>query len=333
MYDATFPLADFRTQSGITLDLQLAYRVHGEPNAAGSNIVLLPTYFSGRASDNDYLIGEHKALDPGRYCIVVPSLFGNGVSSSPSNAPAPWSRSRFPRLTYFDNVAAQHALLTQVFGANQLQAVIGFSMGAMQAWQWAAQYPSMVQRVVSICGSARTAEHNQLFLDGLVAALTADGSFRAGEYDTPPIQGLEAFSVVYAGWFASQRFFADQRYREAGINDLAGLVGLAKQIFMSHDANDLLAMAATWRAGDPGANDVYAGSFEKAMQAIGARALVMPCDTDLYFRVSDNEAEVAMLKNATLAPIRSDFGHLAGGGFDSAALTFITARIHAFLAE
>ena len=224
-----------------------------------SNIVLLPTYFSGRASDNDYLIGEDRALDLDRYCIVVPSLFGNGVSSSPSNAPALWSRSRFPRLTYFDNVAAQHALLTQVFGAKQLQAVIGSSMGAMQAWQWATQYSSMVRRVVAICGTARTAEHKQLFLDGVRAALTADGNFSAGEYDTPPIKGLEAFSIVYAGWFASQRFFADRRYREAGINDLAGLVAFAKQVFMSHDANDLLAMAATWRAGDPGANNAYGG--------------------------------------------------------------------------
>ena len=331
MYDATFPLPDFRPQSGITLDLQLAYRVHGEPNAAASNIVLLPTYFSGRASDNDYLIGEDRALDPDRYCIVVRSLFGNGVSSSPSNAPAPWSRSRFPRLTYFDNVAAQHALLTQVFGARQLQAVIGFSMGAMQAWQWATQYPSMVRRIVAICGSARTAEHNQLFLDGVCAALTADGNLCAGEYDTPPIQGLEALSIVYAGWFASQRFFADRRYRDAGINDLAGLVAFAKQVFMSHDANDLLTMAATWRAGDPGANDTYGGNFEAAMRGITARALVMPCDTDLYFRVSDNEAEVALLNDATLAPIRSDFGHLAGGGFDAAALAFITTRIRAFL--
>ena len=58
---------------------------------------------------------------------------------------------------------------------------------------------------------------------------------------------------------------------------------------------------------------------------------VMPCDTDLYFRVSDCEAEAALLADAELEPIRSDFGHAAGGGFDSMAAPSLNARIKAFL--
>jgi homoserine O-acetyltransferase len=331
MRDDTFQITGFRTQAGVTLDLRLAYRVHGELNSAKSNLIVYPTYYSGLSDDNGYLIGPDRALDPAKYCIVVPNLFGNGVSSSPSNTAEPWSRARFPLLTYFDNVAAQHRLIDQVFGAARVFAVVGYSMGAMQAYQWAAQYPSQVERLVAICGSARTAEHNQLFLDSLRAALTADAAFNGGDYAQPPRKGLEAFSTIYASWLASQKFFADRLYRRLGVDDLASFVAFTKTVFMRHDANDLLAMAATWRAGDPSANETYRGDFARSLRSIEARALVMPCDTDLYFRVSDNEAEVALLRDATFAPIRSDFGHVAGGGIDPEALAFIDARIKAFL--
>jgi homoserine O-acetyltransferase/O-succinyltransferase len=111
------------------------------------------------------------------------------------------------------------------------------------------------------------------------------------------------------------------------------VVELAKSVFMAQDANDLLAMAATWRAGNPSANPVYNGDFEKALRSVTARGLVMPCVSDLYFRVSDNQREVALLGNAELAPIQSDFGHLAGAGLDPSAITFINDKLSSLLAS
>ena len=331
MTDQRFELKGFTTQSGATLDVRLAYCVHGKLNAAKDNLILLPTYYSGRSENNDYLIGERMALDPRKYCIVVPNLFGNGVSSSPSNTPEPWSAANFPIMSFYDNVACQQQLVREVFDAERLHAVIGHSMGAMQAYQWASQFPTMVERFVAICGSARTSEHNQLFLDGVVATLKADGDFNDGDYDDPPRRGLEAFSVVYAGWFASQKFYSEQLYKEIGAQSMSDILDMAKQIFMSHDANDLIAMAATWRVGDVSANKRYCGDFQKAMRSISARGLVMPCDTDLYFRVSVNEQEVVLLADCEFAPIRSDFGHIAGSGRDPRALAFIDTKIRALL--
>ncbi|HEX4023976.1 MAG TPA: alpha/beta fold hydrolase [Steroidobacteraceae bacterium] len=211
--------------------------------------------------------------------------------------------------------------------------VVGYSMGAMQAFQWAAQYPAAVDRFVAICGTARTAEHNQLFLDSLRAAFCADAAFNNGDYESPPLRGFEAFATIYASWLTSQRFFARRLYRQVGpgIEDLDGFVALVKAFFMRHDANDLLAMAATWRAGDPSANDIYRGDFARAMRAISARGLIMPCDTDLYFRAEDSEADAALLSDCEFEPIRSDFGHAAGGGFDAAAVRLLNARIRRFL--
>ena len=331
MTDQLFKIDSFKTQGSQILDLELAYQVHGQINAARDNLILFPTYYAGHSEDNAYLIGEDMALDPRKYCIVIPNLFGNGVSSSPSNSPQPWAAGRFPFLSYYDNVACQCRLVREQFDVDRIHTVIGFSMGAMQAYQWAAQYPNMVQRFIAICGSARTSEHNKLFLDGVVAALKADGEFNDGNYTSPPARGLEAFSTVYAGWFASQKFYTKQLYRSIGIEDTAGMIDFAKSVFMQLEANDLITMAETWRAGDPGANTLYGGDFARAMGAIRARGLVMPCDTDLYFRLSDNEDEVAMLNDAVFAPIRSDFGHLAGSGMDTDATHFIDSRIKMLL--
>ena len=201
----------------------------------------------------------------------------------------------------------------------------------MQAWEWAAQAPDSVENFAAICGSSRCYEHNQLFLDGVCAALRADAAFADGEYEAPPVRGLEAFSIVYAGWFASQKFYSEQVYRDLGLGTAADMVEVAKRVFMDQDANNLLAMASTWRAGDISANAQFAGDLEAAIGSITARGLLMPCDSDLYFRLSDNEKEVALLAAGTLAPIRSEFGHLAGGGSDPAAVDFIDARLRELL--
>ena len=333
MVDKTFDIPAFEAQCGGTINLKLAYRVYGELNATKDNLIVVPTHYVGRSDDVAFLIGEEMALDPRKYCIVVPNLFGNGVSSSPSNTPAPFAANRFPTLTYHDNVVCQRRLIETVFGVKRLCLVVGFSMGAMQAYEWATQTPDKVQRFAAICGSARTYEHNQLFLDSVCTALTTDVAYRDGTYTSPPTRGLEAFSITYAAWFASQQFYSEQIYRAAGFERMQDVVDHAKLSFMAQDANDLLAMAATWRAGDPSANPIYNGDFEKALRSITARGLVMPCESDLYFRGSDNRREVDYLSNAELAPIQADYGHLAGAGLDPSAVLFINRKLSELLAS
>ena len=103
-YDV-FRLGDVVLQSGAVLgDASLAYRTYGRLNAARDNCIVFPTYYTGTHRSNERLIGPGRALDPARYFIVVPNLFGNGLSSSPSNMPAPFAGNRFPRATVFDNV-------------------------------------------------------------------------------------------------------------------------------------------------------------------------------------------------------------------------------------
>ena len=328
-----FELGDVALQSGITLRrAKLAYKTYGELAPSRDNVIVMPTYYGGQHADNEAMIGSGRALDPARYFIVVPNMFGNGLSSSPSNTPPPFDRAAFPEVSLYDNVTCQHRLVTEHLGIDRIRLVVGFSMGAQQAFQWGALYSDIVEAIAPFCGSARTSPHNQLFLEGVKAALLADNSFADGWYNTPPIRGLLAFSRVYAGWVFSQDFFREQEYRKIGLASMEDTVRFLEGYFRRRDANDLLAMLSTWQHADISANPIHKGDFNAALEAIRCRAIVMPCTTDLYFRVHDNRLEVEQMPNAELRPIPSIWGHAAGLGANPPDTEFIDAALNELLA-
>jgi homoserine O-acetyltransferase len=216
-------------------------------------------------------------------------------------------------------------------GIDRIKLVVGFSMAAQQAFQWGALYPEMMQAIAPLCGSARTSPHNYLFLDGAKAALLADAAFEDGWYLSPPVRGLRAFSRVYAGWALSQDFFREQEYRKLGLASTEDTVRFLESYFLRSDANDLLAMLWTWQHADISANPRYHGDFDAALRAIQARAIVMPGETDLYFRVRDNQLEVERMPNAELRPIPSIWGHAAALGVNPADNEFIDTALKELL--
>ncbi len=121
-------------------------------------------------SDNIWLIGEDKALNPEKYFIIIPALFGNGQSSSPSNSP---SLRPFPICLFYDNALAQHTFVTKHLGINHARAVLEWSMGAGQTYQWVTQYPDFMDLIFPFCGAAKTSLHNQVVLEGVKSALLA----------------------------------------------------------------------------------------------------------------------------------------------------------------
>lgn len=101
----TFNLGDVVLQSGQTIrNAILAYKTYGKLNAEKDNVIVYQCWYSGTHKENEWLIGEGKALDPQKYFIIIPNIFGNGLSSSPSNTPAPYNEARFPHVTAYDNV-------------------------------------------------------------------------------------------------------------------------------------------------------------------------------------------------------------------------------------
>lgn len=330
-----YGLENWMLQSGQTLPrVRLVYTTHGTLNRERDNAIVFPTHYGGTHADNEWLIGPGKALDPTRHFILVPNMLANGQSSSPSNTPTPHDRANFPLVTIYDNVALQQRLLSDRFGVERLQMVVGFSMGAQQAYQWAVSYPAMVERIVPICGSARTSPHNWVFLEGVMAALRADAAWRGGWYDTPPLTGLRALGRVWAGWGHSQEFYRRHVYLEEGYTSLEDFIVRSwEESFLGHDANDLLALARTWQHADVGATPGFDGDFERALGAITARALIMPCETDLYFPPEDNAYEARHIPGAEFRPIPSIWGHVAGGGGEPASAAFIDRAVAEWLAS
>ncbi len=330
-----FDLGNLVLQSGATLrGAKLAFKTHGSLNADKDNAIVFPTFFGGQHTHNEGIIREGRALDPSKYFIIVPDMLGNGVSSSPSNTPPPYDRARFPGVSLYDNVMCQHRLVTERFNIERVAMVTGWSMGGQQTYQWGSLFPDMVERILPICGSARTSHHNFVFLEGVKAALTADDAWQGGWYRDPPTKGLRAMGRVYAGWAVSQAFYREEVYLKIGYSSLEDyLVDFWEGRRVGSDANDLLAMIWTWQHADISANPVYQGDFKKALGAIKAKAIVMPGKTDLYFPPEDNEAEVAEMPDAELRPIESVWGHLAGGpGFNPVDAQFVDAAMRELLA-
>jgi len=323
-----FNLGDVHLQSGeILRDAHLAYQTYGELNATRDNVVVLPTFFSAHHTDTEAMMAGGRALDPRRYFIVVPNMIGNGLSSSPSNTPAPQGRAGFPHVTVYDNVLCQHRLITEHLGIERVRLVTGFSMGAQQSFHWGALFPDIVRAIAPICGTARTSPHNYVFLEGIKAALQADAAFAGGMYERPPEVGIRAFGRVYAGWLYSQDFYREREHIKLGFETVNDVIAAVEARYLQRDANDLLAMLWTWQHADISANPVFNGDLTRALRHITPRAIVMPSETDLYFRVRDNELEVREMPNATLRPIPSIWGHTAGRGINPPDNAFIDAGL------
>ena len=305
-----FELGEVTLQSGVTLpDAMLAYKTYGTLNARGDNAIVMPTFYTGTHVRNEGYLRALPALDPSRYFIVSIDMFGNGLSSSPSNTPPPFDGPRFPVVTLHDNVACQHRLLTEALGVKRIALVMGWSMAGCQSYQWGSQYPDMVDAILPFCASARTSPHNKVFLEGAKAALLADGAFADGDYTAPPEAGLKAFGRVYAGWAYSQTFYRERLHRELGFETWLELLVDWENDHLAWDANDLLAKLRTWQLGDISATARYRGDFEGALGAIRARAILVPCTTDLYFPPEDNAIEAQHMPRADFRPYDSAWGH------------------------
>jgi homoserine O-acetyltransferase len=330
-----YVIDNFTTEGGITLPkARLVYGTYGHLNRARDNAILLPSHYMATYQGYEWLIGPDKALDTTKYFLIATELFGNDRSSSPSNTPEPYHGPRFPLITIRDNVEAVHRLLLNQFNISHLRAIIGFSMGAQQAFQWAVSYPTFADRLVATAGTAKNYPHGVVRLEGQIAALTADAAFMNGNYTTPPRKGIEAFSVVWAGWLYSQEWWRKELWRvraKPGTTFEQVLTNYRSHFIEGADANDLILQMRTWENHDVGASKGFGGDLEKALRSIQVPLLYMPSETDLYFPIGDAKYEAALMPTVTFMPIPSVWGHTAGAASNSVDAAFLNENIGKFL--
>ena len=329
-------LEGFATEGGAVLpEARVVYGTYGTLNAAGDNAVLLPSHYMADLHGYDWLIGPGKALDPGKLFLVTTEMFGNGRSSSPSNTAEPLHGPRFPAIAIRDDVEAARRLLVDHLGVRHLRAVIGFSMGAQQALQWAVSHPGFMDRVVATSGTARTYGHGIVRLDGQIAAIETDAAFAGGDYAAEPTRGIEATALVWLGWLYSQEWWRRELWRgdqPPGTTLHEAVARMTHEFFAGADANDLIAQMRTWQAHDVGGTAPFAGDLAAALGSIRAPVLYMPSATDLYFPVEDARSEAVFIPHCEFVPIPSLWGHPAGAGASPEDARFLNEHIAAFLA-
>lgn len=310
-------LGHFSLESGAVLEsAALAYVTDGALNAAGDNVVLVPSYYSGTHASYAKWIGPGRALDTKKYFVVRTNMLGNGLSTSPSNYPG-----SFPFVSIGDNVRAQFDLLTRGLGISRIALAVGWSLGAMQSLHWGMTYPGMVARVMAVCGTTYCWPLNAVFLHGLAPVLEAAGTLREDA-------ALRMFGRAYAGWAYSASFFREELYRALGFADVEALLRSWEQDHLQHRAVDLLAALNTWRGAALPNQQVR----DAALGRLQARCLLMPCETDVYFTVEEARLEAAAMPCVEVVPMASPFGHCAGApGRFAAETRLIEAQMQALL--
>ncbi|QEE30560.1 alpha/beta fold hydrolase [Terriglobus albidus] len=240
--DAHYVNYKFRDGQSLS-DLRFHYLVLGHPHKDSSgnidNAVLFLhwTNASSEALSNaefrSALFSAGGPLDEARYFVIIPDEVGHGRSSKPSDG----LKMAFPHYGYSDMVDLQHKLVVETLGIQHLHAVIGMSMGCMNAWQWAESYPDAMDGIMPIaCFPAPISGRNLLWRRMLVNDIRSDPGWEDGNYQHQPpsaARGLLLARLMIDGVPALQ-----QEVRSAQSAD--GFIQGVKRQAATVDANDLL---------------------------------------------------------------------------------------------
>lgn len=321
-------------EGGVIRDLQLAHTTRGELNAAKDNAILVTTWYSGTHEiwTREYIGPEH-ALNPDDYFVVVINQIGNGLSTSPHNAPDEISMSRFPKVRIGDDVVAQERLLRERYGIERLQLVVGGSMGGQQAWEWAVRFPDKVLRAAPIAATAQNTPHDFLFTETLVETIECDPGFAAGEYGSHEdvVDGLKRHAKLWAAMGFSTEFFKTEHWRGIGFDSREALqTAFMEPYFTAMDPNDLLAMAWKWQRGDVARN--AGGDLAAALGRVTAKLVAMPISEDMFFPPRDCAADAALVPGAEVKVIDSISGHLGLFNLEPTYIQQVDANLRELLA-
>jgi homoserine O-acetyltransferase/O-succinyltransferase len=183
-------LGDFKLQNGSTIrDLRLGYRTLGKLNSDRSNVILWPSWLGGTTQDLLPFIGPNNVVDSGKYFVILVDALGNHVSSSPSNSKRQ-PLMTFPEFTVRDMVEAQHRLAAEVFHLQHIHAVMGISLGAMQAFAWALVYPDFMDLAIPMLGSPQSTSYDKLLWTTEIEAMESDPAWNHGHPTKPLSQGI-----------------------------------------------------------------------------------------------------------------------------------------------
>ena len=296
-------LGDLKLESGATIhDCKLGYRTFGKLNAAKSNAILFPTWFTGRSGDAGANIGPGRIVDDTKYYIIVVDSLGNGVSCSPSNSTTQHGVD-FPQFTIHDMVESEHRLLTETLHLAHIHAVVGISMGGMQTFEWVVTYPQMMDLAVPIVGTPQQSSYDLLLWDAEKAALMADPGWQGGHYTRRPALPMVAY--LHEMNLSTPEFRVDHTTREQ-FPEYFHRIGTENNL--GHDANDYLRQLEAMIPHDI----AHGGTLYAAAAKIKAKMLIVNARQD-HMVDPIPALGFAKLIHAPTIVLESDCGHMSPG--------------------
>ena len=278
-------------------DCQLGYRTFGRLDATKSNVIVFPTWASGKTAQIIPLIAPGGLLDSSKYFVVAIDSFANGISSSPSNSKLQ-PRLNFPQITIHDMVVAEHMLLTKELGLDHVFAVVGVSMGGMQTFDWVVSYPTFMDKAVPIVGSPKLPGYDLLLWQSEIDAIKADPGWMGGNYTTnpPTLAAARISALTLSTPTAVDKQMPDGKLSKRVTEASGGM-----------DANDRIRQAEAMMALD--ISKSAGGSMEAAAQQIRATLLVIVSKQD-HTVTPQPALDLAKLLNAQVLEIDSPCGHV-----------------------
>ena len=264
-------LGDLGLESGESiLDYRQSYVTHGELNREKSNAVLVCISLTGNHHRLDFLIGQGRALDPAHDFIIAADPIGNGLSTSPSNS-GQQPGMRFPRFTIRDMVESQYRLLTRQFGISRLKAVIGASMGGMQALQWAVSHQRFMRACVAMTPMAKTSPWAVLVTETARSCLMADPAWTGDGFSSEPERGWRAYTGLMTALLSRTPTALAEFLPDCAESLLWFEKILAQNRAKGFDAHDYLYQSWAYEAHDVGATPACATSRSRRSRAWGSR--------------------------------------------------------------
>src|SRR5260370_1961520 len=181
---------DFKLHDGgVIHEFRMGYRTLGKLNSGKSNAVLWHTWIGGKSQDLLPFIRPGNVVDTNKYFVVLVDAIGNGVSSSPSNSKRQ-PLMKYPKFTIRDMVEAEHRLCTDVLHLSHLHAVLGISMGGMQAFEWVLTYPHLMDVGIPMSSSPQSTSFDKLNWTAQIDAIELDPAWNDGNPTGPLGHGL-----------------------------------------------------------------------------------------------------------------------------------------------
>jgi homoserine O-acetyltransferase len=308
-------LGEFQFENGeVVNDFKVSYVTHGKLNRKRDNVILALQHYFGDHHDYDFLIGPGKALDTDKYFIVATDFIASAglrqdITTGPTNSGL---KMEFPPITGRDWVKADYRLLKEYLGFDRILAVIGGSIGAMNAFQFAVSYPDFARGVIPIAGTPVTNPQVKAMLRSLMSIISLDASWYNGDYINNPTVGVTTALMSYVPTFGyTTQWFAENLKSKEQYRKWEIAVYEYWTIHAPQDARDFYYQTQAWSNYDVGSTPGFDGDLEMALRSIKAQVLMIASKIDMSFPIEDVVHYNQFVPNLTYVEFESPVGHAA----------------------